>query len=196
MPEASSSHSPADAVVPGRPPHALSLFDFARSARFVEGRIPLSAFARLKGDLAAVEGEPVAWSLRGWQRERRGAAAQPMVTLGLRAELPLVCQRCLQPVVVAVAETADFRLVREEPELTQDELDAQDDALPAEHPIDVLELIEDQLLLALPIVPVHDRCPQPLPGSRPGGEVADAEPESRQTPFANLRDLLKRGGPD
>ncbi len=191
-----ASSSAVDAHAPGAAPRALKLFEFARGAGRIDGRTPLSAFPRLRDVLADAEGEPVAWSLRGWERERPGAAAQPMVTLELRAGLPLLCQRCLQPVVVTIAEGADFRLVRDEPELTQDELDAADEVLPAGQPVDVQELIEDQLLLALPIVPMHDICPEALPAGSREERAAAPKIGERQSPFANLRDLMKRGKPD
>lgn len=189
-----ASRSSAGALA--RPPHALGLFDFARAGGDIGGRVSLSMFTRLRDGLATTEGEPVTWSLRGWLRERQGARQQPMVTLEIRADLPLVCQRCLQAMTHPVVDTADFRLVLTEPELTQDELDAEDDALPAEHPVDVLDLIEDQLILALPIVPMHAQCPQLLQGSTVSHQDNEPELPQRENPFANLRQLLKNAKPD
>lgn len=173
-----------------RPPHALALFDFARVDGELHGTAPLSSMSRLSDLLASTEAAPVAWTLRGYKRDRVGQRPQAMVSLRVRAELRLICQRCLQEMIEPLDETVDFRLVIEEPELTQSELEAEDEALPAEHPVDVLKLIEDQLILALPIVPMHDACPQ---GQAPGLSAArtDAAPaEERQHPFAHLRDLL------
>ncbi len=91
-----------------------------------------------------------------------------------------------------IDEKVDFRLVANEPELTQAELEAEDEALPATEPVNVLDLIEDQLILALPIVPMHEHCPQGA-----GAEPAHASPVGeeaveRQHPFAHLRELMDR----
>jgi uncharacterized protein len=56
--------------------------------------------------------------------------------------------------------------------------------------LDLVSLVEDELLLALPLVPRHEVCPQPLPMSH--GD--DVQEEPAPNPFAALA-VLKRGGP-
>jgi uncharacterized protein len=70
------------------------------------------------------------------------------------------------------------------------ELDAEseDDVLVSSAHFDLLALVEDELLLALPIVPRHDACPAPLPA--PSDDLSE---EPRANPFAALA-ALKRGG--
>lgn len=172
------------------PPRALTLFDFARSDGELHGRLPLPDLSRLSELLSSTQGPPVQWTLKGFQRERIGMRPQAMVTLQVRGALPLICQRCLQAMQYAVDEAVDFRLVAEEPELTQAEIEAEDEALPAINPVDVLSLIEDQLILALPIVPMHDVCPQRGAPEPTPSRTDEAPAEERQHPFANLRDLL------
>ena len=172
------------------PPRALTLFDFARSGGELHGRLPLPNLSRLSELLSSTQGPPVQWALQGFQRERIGMRPQAMVTLQVRGALPLICQRCLQAMQYAVDEAVDFRLVAEEPELTQAEVEAEDEALPAIHPVDVLSLIEDQLILALTIVPMHDACPQRDAPEPTPSRTDEAPAEERQHPFANLRDLL------
>lgn len=174
------------------PPRALSLFDFARNGGVLQGHADWRTMPRLKAMLSGPQEDlpPPAWSLRGYLRERMGLRPQPMVCLQVKAQLPLVCQRCLQDMLHPIEEKVDFRLVADEPELTQAELEAEDEALAATEPVDVLELIEDQLLLALPIVPMHDHCP---PGAEPAAiDAADAGADDRQHPFAGLRELMDK----
>jgi uncharacterized metal-binding protein YceD (DUF177 family) len=55
------------------------------------------------------------------------------------------------------------------------------------------ELIEEQLLLGMPLVPMHGsgaRCPDGA-GDK-ATVVSDAKVEDRQRPFANLRELLDK----
>lgn len=176
------------------PPRALALFDFARGGGTIQGRVQLSAMPRLMALLSESREDlsPISWSLRGDQRERVGLRPQPMVHLHVRGELPLTCQRCLQGLLFGVDEAVDFRLVADEPALTQAELEAEDEALPATEPVNVLELIEDQLILALPIVPMHERCPQAEGSATAVAKEDDAG--ERQHPFAHLRDLIDRSG--
>mgnify|MGYP003353005379 CR=1 FL=1 len=68
------------------------------------------------------------------------------------------------------------------------ELDAEleDDVLSLERSIDLRELVEDELLLALPLVPRHAECPEPLP--LPDDEAPADVPEQPR-PFAALAAL-------
>ncbi|WP_449371537.1 YceD family protein [Thiomonas sp.] len=174
------------------PPRALALFDFARSEGALQGGVPLTDLPRLLELLSSTQGAAVQWALKGFERERIGMRPQAMVTLEVRAELPLICQRCLQEMRHPVDEAVDFRLVTAEPELTQAEIEAEDEALPAVRPVDVLSLIEDQLILALPSVPMHDRCPsQGESVAAPTHTLNEPSAEPRQHPFANLRELIE-----
>lgn len=182
--------SPSDPSQALRPPHALAMFDFARQHGALHGSAPLADMPRLRDLLSAADGL-VTWSLHGEMRQRPGLPAQPIVTLRVQAGLSVICQRCLHEMQQAIDETVQFRLVLDEPELTQDELDAEEEALVARHPVDVGALIEDQLILALPLVPMHDVC---TPGVQPQGSAPlpeDGQSGQRQTPFAQLRDLLE-----
>jgi uncharacterized protein len=66
--------------------------------------------------------------------------------------------------------------------------DSEDDVLTLEPAIDLRALIEDELLLALPLVPRHEVCPEPLPLQ--GEEAAPAA----EHPFAALAALKGRPG--
>ena len=70
-------------------------------------------------------------------------------------------------------------------------LDAEsdDDVLALTPALDLADLIEDELLLALPLVPRHERCPEPLPR---GFVEADPATDPADNPFAVLA-ALKRG---
>jgi uncharacterized protein len=70
---------------------------------------------------------------------------------------------------------------------SRSELDAQPltaegpDAIVATKDMAVRDLVEDQLLLALPYAPLHDNC----------SAQGSAAPVGRQTPFAGLRGMLR-----
>ena len=98
----------------------------------------------------------------------------------------------LEPVVVPLRARRSFRFVAGGEDAAA-QLDAElDDALDADvlalpRVLDLHELVEDELLLALPLVPRHEVCPQPLRAP------ADAQPlDEPAHPFAAL-DALRRG---
>ena len=103
----------------------------------------------------------------------------------INSELELVCQRCLQPLLLPV--TIDVRLGIVESEVAAEQLPAHYDPLQVGgDPVSVGELVEDEILLALPGFPRHegDVCEslvtidEPL---RDEGHVA-----SKPNPFAVL----------
>lgn len=151
----------------------------------MEGSVAVGALARLAPSLAGpADGLQAHWRLEGFLRTLPGGALQPMARLTVRAEVPMQCQRCLKPALQSIDDSALFRLVDVEPELTLEELEAEDEALCVEGAVDVLEYVEDQLILALPLVPMHDTCP--LPATSGGDAQADAP---RESPFAKLAQL-------
>lgn len=110
------------------------------------------------------------------------------ITGGLNGALVLTCQRCLQDVSIELNEELTLRLVADEEGAPAESEYEYVVANPAR--LDLRWLAEEQALLAMPLVPMHapDECPAPV-------AQADAEPEQgiAQTPFANLRDVLKKG---
>ena len=104
-----------------------------------------------------------------------------------QVEIDLVCQRCLEPVTTQVQFDREFRFVEsEEAAFAQDE-DSEEDLLVSSPQFDLLELVEDELLMALPVSPKHDKCPGDLKLS-----AADADFEAtreRPNPFAKLAQL-------
>jgi uncharacterized protein len=150
-------------------------FAFARDGRVLEGTLPISELERLHDLLVEVVGE-VAFRLQGFKGER----GEPMLQLEISGMLPLACQRCLDAVPYDLDVDSLLELVPEGAELSEDELeDDTRDFLPVERELDVAELVEDEILLALPVAPRHEKCG--LPGAADAGE--------RINPFAALSGL-------
>ena len=162
----------------------------AQEARVMAGADLLSGYARLLPLLHQPDGGLALHWEAGW-RTQTGAQAglEPWLELSLKAVLPLVCQRCMDGMEHAVDETHVYRFVGTE-EQALDEDDASDeDLLVLSREFNLRELIEDELVMALPLVPKHAQCPKELHWS-----AADAafEPESekKKQPFANLQALM------
>jgi uncharacterized protein len=59
----------------------------------------------------------------------------------------------------------------------------------------VLDLIEDELLMTLPVVPKHDVCPVPIKLQVADADFVD-EPTEKPNPFAVLEQLKKKSRPE
>ncbi len=179
--------APPDTAAP--PPRRLNLHAFARAGRGLQGDIGLDALPRLAaslhGDARELRSLRVQWELLGRVDLEPGGQAVERVRLRVAGMLPLLCQRCLQGVLQRVDDSATLRLVDEEPSLDAEELESEEESFCARQPVDVLELIEDQLILALPLVPMHALCPQPLPAST--GKLPEQDEPSPFAVLARLR---------
>lgn len=176
-------------------PRHLDVEAFAKEGASLDGAWPLPALERLT-DAAHPDARPsdadlASWQAEGERRTVRGAEPQTWLHLRAQARLALVCQRCLGPVEAAIETQRSFLFVAGEEAAAQLDADSEDDVLALTRSLDLRELVEDELLLALPLVPRHDLCPEPLPV--PADDEALAG-EERANPFAALA-ALKRGGP-
>jgi uncharacterized protein len=173
-------------------PRRLDVATFAAVEGELAGELGQHALRRLSAaTIPPQAGEPaaIAWRARGERRVLAGAGVQPALAIAAQAEVTLECQRCLQPMHLPLrVERRIFFVEGEEAAATLD-LESDDDVLARVPALDLHELIEDELLLALPIVPRHDDCPEPLPRAFVQKESA-ADPE--ENPFAVLA-ALKRG---
>jgi uncharacterized protein len=113
----------------------------------------------------------------------------PAVELTVSAELVLRCQRCLGPLRLSVAGCAwlAFDAAGE-----RDALPGHDayEVVPADPAaVDIAALVEDELLLSVPLVPLHEDCRAALATEASAAPVVEKPPTQR--PFAGLNDLLK-----
>lgn len=166
-------------------PRALDVAAFCRQGGTLQGEWPLTGMDRLTDSFAAASDGAVRWALTGGLRPVRGGAPEPWISLAAEADVPLQCQRCLQPLTEKLVVDRRFHFVATEELAAEIDEEAEDEdvlALPAR--LDVVALLEDELILALPIVPRHETCPEPLP--------LPAEPEEEAPaphPFAALAAL-------
>jgi uncharacterized protein len=174
-------------------PTRIDVRAFTREGAVLDGELPLAAFQRLDPSLLPpAAGEPpavVSWRAEGRQRAVLGG--EPEVWLQLRADtsVRLECQRCLQPMVHALQVDRRLRFVEGEDEAQRLDEDSDDDVLALPASLDLPALIEDELILALPLVPRHEACPDPLPMAAADPGALDDAPH----PFAALERLRGPG---
>lgn len=156
----------------------------------LEGRSPLAGFERLiePGTRAGTD-QPVVWSAVFSERKVHAGRPEKRVRLTVAAGVARECQRCLQPVLLPLEVDREMLFVDDEATAAELDAEAEEDVLVASAQFDLLALVEDELLLALPIVPRHDICPAPLPVP-----AADLPEEPQANPFAALAALKRPGG--
>ncbi len=181
-------------------PKHLDVMAFAEAAGSLSGTTPLSELPRLQDLLHADPADSTAptatWQASGEVRIRRGAPPQAWLRLQAQATAPLECQRCLGSVHTPLEFDRQFQFAATEEAAA--ELDAQedDDVLVLSRNFDLIELIEDELLLALPPVPRHEPCPQPLSMSAEADGFAEESEAAAEKPhpFAKLAAMKTGGG--
>lgn len=160
-------------------PPVLDAWRMVAAKRSFAGRLPLAGMTRLRGALADAEGD-----CRYEVDFGRDALDIPFVELRLQAELPLVCQRTLGRFLYPVRLVQRLGLVHDE---------SQDASLPegmepiqpgAGGELHPAELIEDELILAVPVVPIDPSAP-PVEANWP----ADGTGGETPNPFAALAAL-------
>lgn len=124
---------------------------FARAGDELSGEVRLVELDRL-ADVLVSDGGVVSYRLRGGTQGGR-----PIIRLEVAAVLTLRCHLCLEPCRQVMDVVQVFPVARDEAQL---ELWERDDplldALVAEPELDVLTLVEDEILLGLPVAPRHE----------------------------------------
>jgi uncharacterized protein len=163
-------------------------FRMAAGGDSLAGEFDASTLARVVDRLAPGAGPArIAWRIVG----DHDAFQRPMLSVTIKGSLPLVCQRCLQPFAAPIAQQTRLLLARDETELGL--LDAEEpEVVLAAAPIDARTLVEDEILLSLPLAPRHAEGQCPEGAGSPGGRP-EAGGTGGTSPFASLAGLKKRG---
>ena len=168
----------------------------ARRNDSVKGAVALSSFKRLTLDLppqptvdANAPLDPdqtgVVWfEFSGASQTGR----RDRLWLKLQATVTLICQRCMGEMPFDVNENAAFVCFATEEQALAAAQEEDDPLAPEplvmQEAFDVLDLVQDQLILALPYVPKHETCE---PTVTSAGEPIEDQP--RESPFKALEGL-------
>jgi uncharacterized protein len=149
-------------------------------------RYPIERFARLADILSDRRGEAAV----RFDFSRVGEG-MPGCEMDLEAVVTLTCQRCLEAFEQDVHSVTKLAFVANEEEAGRVPEGFEAVAVPNAR-VDLGELVEDELLLSLPVVALHGE------GTRCAGSARQAEEDEREErpaethrPFAQLQDLLK-----
>ena len=171
-----------------RLPELVDPWRSAGQNRSFSGRVELGQLHRLTGALHAVSGDAEFDLVFSRDEQRR-----PRISGFVRATLSLQCQRCLDEMLLPVDVDLNLAVI---------EVSAEAERLPEDvDPVQVeegmlrlLDIVEDELILAIPQVPMHSQgecdieraesAPEPVPV-----DSEEDESEQEENPFAVLAGL-------
>lgn len=175
----------------------INAFEFCRLQESRRGELALSDLARLREELVDVEGS-LRWFVQGGKHD----AGYPQLLLAVEAIVQLRCQRCLSAMPFQIASESVLVLARDERGADEIEAILDDDSVDVivgSASLDVLVLVEDEALLALPQAPRHAVCPEQQGVQQAAPAAAQARNQAEQqaaqeklSPFAALKDLKRR----
>jgi uncharacterized protein len=157
-------------------PDLIDPFEFAEKKRRIKGTIPLSIMDRVR-DIVLNQEDEASIDLE-FRKEGRIA----VITGRIDAELALQCQCCLEALSWPVHGEISLGVVR-----SIDEANVLSEAfepmlMESDEAVALVDIVQDELLLAMPSVPQHSECGLPKP---------QAVAEVRKHPFAILAQLKK-----
>ncbi len=158
----------------------IDALDFARNAGTHHGKIALCSLERLQDYLAGNSGE--------LQYEVTGALngnGKPILRVSVQGLIKLRCQRCLGELGHVLDLRADLLLAENEKELSAFDEDEKIDGILAEPDLDVLALIEDEIILSLPVSPRHSQSECAI------RDRLNADTAAKNSSFAALAALRK-----
>jgi uncharacterized protein len=168
-------------------PDLIDPWKAAEGHRVFQGTMALKNMKRLTPLLTSVEGEAGFKVSFDYDMQRNA-----IIELAVKADLNLLCQRSLEPYTEPVQRTSKLVVIRDFDE--QDLLpDYYEPIVLESQKLALLELVEDELLLALPRIPKNPAVDEIDLST--GGEVtslSDDNEELRQHPFAELAGMLNK----
>lgn len=162
------------------PQRYIDGFEFGETGGLVSGSLPVADFPRLQDLLRGNAGE-IAFRIEG----RRDDLGRPALQVDIGGELLLTCQRCMEAMPFRLNARSVLVLARNMAEIEADDALGVDgpDRILAGREMPVRELIEDEVLLSVPVAPRHEEC----------AARRDKAAQHGKSPFEGLRGLLGGG---
>lgn len=132
-------------------------FSFCQNHEQREGSTRIADFPRLSAECAQSDAE-LNWSLQGGF----GTLGHPKLILTVDGQVDLMCQRCLTPYGFEIDSQSELILAKNEEHADEIEAMLEDDEIDVvvgSKSFNVMDLIEDEALLAIPQSPKHAVCP-------------------------------------
>ena len=171
-------------------PRVLDVRALAQAGATLSGDTAVAGLPRLAEDMidsADASVPQVRWQAHWETRMARAGTEQNWLHLEASTQMPMICQRCLGPMVQDIQVSSLFRFVADEATAVAEDDDSEEDLLVLVPEFDLMHLLEDELLMEMPIVPRHDVCPAST--ALPTSAANVGFQEERPNPFAVLQGL-------
>ena len=173
---------------------ALKKVDFCAPQTYRgAGFLAITDMPRLAKEVASINpGDGFAWQMETHFEDSPGSEPLQILDLVLNGRLHLVCQRCLQDCAIDLDEKRRFILVASEAEADAYPLeDEEQEPLVASQHFNLLETMEDEVLLSLPLIPKHPEGFCEPHATVFGLEDEDGALDERENPFNILKSMKK-----
>jgi uncharacterized protein len=174
------------------PHHAsrLNIPAFAAEGEPLAGTTLLQNLERLAQESSGLQPDlTINWQASAELRPGAGTDDDIWLHLTASTSIPLTCQRCMTPVDSPIEVDQWYRFVATEEIAMAEDDESEEDLLVMEPQFDLLAVLEDELIMALPVVPMHEVCPV-ASQTRAGGADTGVARE-KPNPFAVLAQLKK-----
>lgn len=176
----------------------VDAFAFCRLDELRNAETAISDLPRLLAECAENTHGTISWSVQG-SVDKNG---RPRLVLVVKGTMQLQCQRCLSPMAFHLDSQVKLMLAKDEDHADELEALLEDDGIDdvdvvvGSKSFNLLDLVEDEALLAIPQSPKHEVCPEMTDairsvisaGSTESGQAAvDADAKQAKSPFAVLK---------
>jgi uncharacterized protein len=173
--------------MPSELPETIDPMRLAKTGKALSGSYDLHQLPRINALLEADPDGQVSF----WLEFSRDDESRLFCAVGrLEAMLSMICQRCLQPIQCQVSGIVNMAIISDE---------AEAESLPAQFepyidtgvPVKLQYFVEDELLLAMPLVSLHEEkeCPA---ADKPSDNQPGRKRVAKVNPFAELKNLKSR----
>ena len=172
--------------------HRVNMQVFAQEGKTYEGTTLLQNLERVRQETLGLSADlMVNWQAHSEMRPAPSGDDQIWLHLTASTVVPLACQRCMGVVDVVLTVDQWYRFVATEDIAMAEDDQSEEDLLVMEPHFDLLALLEDELLMAIPLVPMHEQCPVTPGFSAVEDAQSEVEPaeNKKPNPFAVLAKL-------
>lgn len=162
--------------------YLIDPFEFCKNNEILEGRTSVSELKRLVSVCADQSGELV-WKVSG----SLDIHQKPQILLNVAGRINLICQRCLDSLAFDLDSATVVMVAKTEEEADEIEASLDDEeaveVIVTDEKVEVMDLVEDEALLALPLSARHEVCPD---------SSLEGRKEKRESPFSVLSELKRK----
>jgi len=175
------------AIMHQKLPIEIDPFRLAKNGLVLEGELPLKSMARLSGALHDDSGSVhVKMSF-----DVDKVLGTPFMNGEFKTSLSLICERCSEPMQYDVDINCSLALLSNETKIESLAEQYEPWVIDSDNPVLLSSIVEDELILAIPLVPKHDHSCLPAEAWFAGDEIEE-NIEKKVSPFAVLSALKSK----